>query len=171
MRLLLTIAVLGSAPGGCARPAADEAGPVEVAGNARAPATAARWAESRPCDLLDRRTVGGALGTEVKAVQSLATGAPVPGGVVGYSCHFALADGQSLEFAPSFDADGIAFGVPSGGAAIVVSGVGREAFWQPEARTLNVQLDEQRAFALTMPADLGTKDPKTLALGLASRIR
>lgn len=153
--------------------AAAEPAPTSVASD--------KWNAEDACSLLDKATVGAALGTEIVKV--------VPGPVTkgtdqtaGFStCYYDLANGQRLAFmarqSPGPDNTPEAMQRTRSelneivGMVEDVSGVGKSAFWVPKLRQLVVFLGEDRYFSLTMPRSVGDKDPKTLALGLATRIK
>lgn len=138
------------------------------------------WNAEDACSLLDKATVGAALGTEIVKTEA----GPVTqrtDQTAGFSiCYYELADGQRLAFmarqSPGPDNTTEAMQrarteiVEAIGPVDEVTGVGKSAFWVPKLRQLVVFMGEDRYYNLTMPQKVGDKDPKTLALGLATRI-
>lgn len=141
---------------------------------------AGRWNAEDACGLLDRSTVAAALGTQIVKTEP-GTSAKMTDQSAGMStCYYELADGQRLAFlarqspvpenTPEIMKKARDEVVAMAGPVTEVSGVGKSAFWIPSLRQLVVFLGEDRYYNLTMPEKLGGKDPKTLALGLATRI-
>lgn len=56
------------------------------------------------------------------------------------------------------------------GPAEDVAGVGQGAFWLPKARQLDAFVGKDRYFNVTVPADLGGKDPKSVALAIGAQL-
>ena len=161
----------------CAQPSETSNGATAI-GTAGA-AVALRWDAENACALLDKATVGAALGAAVESTR-------VDGVVqrtdktAGFStCYYQLKDGQQAVFmarqSPVPDNTPAAMRrardemAGAAGPVVDVIGVGRSAFWVPKMRTLFVFLGEDRYFSLVAP-ELDGKDPKTIALGLATRV-
>lgn len=167
----------------CAEPAAPrDGGTVDTTPAIAAGAAVGEpdWPAEDACSLLDRSTVGAALGIDVVASE-LATVVPRTEATAGFStCFYKLGNGQQVAFMArqtpvannspeAIQRDRIEIESVVGGVEDV-SGVGKGAFWVPKLRQLVVYLGDDRYFTLTMPRDLGAKDPKTIALGLATRV-
>lgn len=165
----------------CSQPAATQSEQA-AAGNSAAPKVVAsgQWNAEDACALLDKATVGAALGTKIVKVELGPTAKMTDQSAGMSTCFYDLEDGQRLAFlarqSPMADNTPAAMKkardevVAMLGPVTEVTGVGKSAFWIPSLRQLVVFLGEDRYFNVTMPAKVGDKDPKTLALGLATRI-
>ena len=162
----------------CNQPAAT--GNAQATGEASASAPTGAWNAADACALLDKSTVGAALGTKIVKAELGPTAQMTEQSAGISTCFYDLEDGQQVAFlarqSPVADntpeamkkaRDEVA---AMAGPVTEVGGVGKSAFWIPSLRQLVVFLGEDRYFNVTMPAKLGDKDPKTLALGLATRV-
>lgn len=177
--VIAVVGLLGLAA--CNPPAASQSEQVAASGGGTPKiAASTAWNVEDACALLDTKTVGAALGTKIVKAQLGPTAKMTDQSAGMSTCFYELEDGQQVAFlarqSPMADNTPAAMKkardevVAMVGPVTEVTGVGKSAFWIPSLRQLVVFLGDDRYFNLTMPAKLGDKDPKTLALGLATRV-
>jgi hypothetical protein len=174
----LALTGCGGGGGGAGSAAGDQSG---TATEASAGGLLSRgWKGDEACTTLSKNTVAKAAGiavTETK-LDGVFTTTDTPSNVS--SCFYTLKSGGIIDVLTKEtpDSDNTAESMKAMrdqvagmmGPAEDVTGVGKGAFWLPKARQLNAFVGKDRYFNVTVPADLGGKDPKAVALAIGSEL-